>query len=190
MSRRLERARHALALTGAAVAAVVVVLVVSALVVLLRPGGAGPLTTAAAPGPLTPLADAPPLDTGEDGGGSGGLRPEVLRAVEAAVAAAAADGVDLRVTSGWRSAQDQRELFEEATRTYGSEREARRWVLPPEESEHVRGGAVDVGPQEGARWLDQHGARFGLCRRYDNEPWHFELLAAGGSACPAREPHP
>ena len=23
--------------------------------------------------------------------------------------------------------------------------------------------------------LDRFGARFGLCRRYANEPWHFEL---------------
>jgi len=67
---------------------------------------------------------------------------------------------------------------------------ARRWVLPPGESAHVRGGAVDVGPESGARWLEQHGVRFGLCRRYDNEPWHFERLAAAkGSTCPRREPH-
>ena len=63
-------------------------------------------------------------------------------------------------------------------------------MLPPAESEHVRGEAVDVGPEEGARWLRRNGVRFGLCQRYDSEPWHFELLAAAkGSTCPAREPH-
>lgn len=118
------------------------------------------------------------------------LQPAVRSAVDRAIAAAAAEGVPLRVTSGWRSADRQAELYAEAVAKYGSPARARQWVLPPEESEHVRGGAVDVGPEEGARWLDRRGVAFGLCRRYDNEPWHFERLAgARGSACPAREAH-
>ena len=63
-------------------------------------------------------------------------------------------------------------------------------MLPPARSAHVRGQAVDVGPKAGAAWLEEHGVRFGLCRRYDNEYWHFELLAAAkGSACPRRQAH-
>lgn len=118
------------------------------------------------------------------------LQPALKRAVDLAIAAAAADGVEVRVTSGWRSAAHQQELFDAAVRKYGSPQKARRWVLPPSESEHVRGGAVDIGPASGARWLEEHGERFGLCRRYDNEPWHFERLAGAlGSRCPARQPH-
>ena len=118
------------------------------------------------------------------------LQPAMRHAVERALAAAHAAGVELRVTSGWRSAEHQQALYEQAIDKYGSPEKARHWVLPPSESEHVRGGAVDVGPAPGARWLEEHGVRWGLCRRYDNEPWHFERLAgAVGSSCPAREPH-
>ena len=118
------------------------------------------------------------------------LDPRLRHAVQVAIAAAAADGVTLRVTSGWRSAAEQRALFDAAIRDRGSVTAAERWVLPPERSAHVRGEAVDVGPRAGARWLELHGEHFGLCRRYDNEYWHFELLApALGSHCPQRQPH-
>ena len=118
------------------------------------------------------------------------LTPAVRRSVALAIEAAGADGVEVRVASGWRSAGHQRRLHEEAIAKYGSAVAARRWVLPPEESAHVRGEAVDVTPPSGAEWLARHGVRFGLCRRYANEPWHFERLAgAKGSACPALEPH-
>ena len=38
----------------------------------------------------------------------------------------------------------------------------------------VSGGAVDVGPARAATWLEEHGDRYGLCRTYKNEAWHFE----------------
>jgi zinc D-Ala-D-Ala carboxypeptidase len=127
---------------------------------------------------------------GEVGDGPGQLQPGVARAFGKAQSAAAAEGVTVTVTSGWRSTDQQQRLFEEAVQKYGSPEVARQWVLPPNESAHVQGGAIDVGPPKGAAWLDQHGVRFGLCRTYDNEPWHFELLAADlGSDCPARKPH-
>lgn len=119
------------------------------------------------------------------------LQPAMQRAVDRAIAAAAAEGVELRVASGWRSRDKQQRLYDEAVAKYGSAERARRWVLPPDDSEHVRGAAVDVAPESGALWLSRHGVRFGLCQRYDNEPWHFERLAAAkGSDCPNREPHP
>jgi D-alanyl-D-alanine carboxypeptidase len=136
--------------------------------------------------PVRDLAPVVPDGVGD----MAGLTPAMRRAVTRAQAAAAADGVELRVTSGWRSRERQRQLYVEAIAKYGSPERARRWVLPPEESEHVAGRAVDVGPESGARWLEEHGVRFGLCRRYDNEPWHFERLAvARGSVCPPRQPH-
>ena len=57
-------------------------------------------------------------------------------------------------------------------------------MLPPESSEHVAGLAIDVGPTDGALWLEQHGAEFGLCRTYANELWHFEAATEPGGACP------
>jgi zinc D-Ala-D-Ala carboxypeptidase len=57
-------------------------------------------------------------------------------------------------------------------------------VATPETSAHVSGDAVDVGPS-GAAWLSWHGAEYGLCQIYGNEPWHYELRPeAGGHGCP------
>ena len=140
---------------------------------------------AAASAPVVePVGHAP---TGPDVG-TQGLTPAMTRAVTRAQEAAAAAGVTLNVVSGYRTADAQQRLFDEAVTTYGSAKEASRWVLPPNRSEHVRGGAVDVGPAAAATWLEQKGVSYGLCRRYVNEPWHFELLApAKGQPCPALE---
>lgn len=128
-------------------------------------------------------------DAGSDAA-EAGLEPLLRQQLDRAIAAAAAAGVDLRVTSGRRSWGEQERLYQAAIKKYGSARQASHWVLPPSESAHVRGDAVDVGPRAGAAWLQKHGPAFGLCRRYDNEWWHFELLApATGGRCPARDPH-
>ncbi|NDL58063.1 peptidase M15 [Phytoactinopolyspora sp. XMNu-373] len=108
--------------------------------------------------------------------------------VDEAVHAAAEQGIELVVTSGWRSYGRQEQLFWEAVDKHGSEEAAGRWVLPPDESMHVRGLAVDVGPPEAAAWLAENGWRFGLCRRYDNEPWHFEPTTSPGGTCPGTQP--
>lgn len=113
------------------------------------------------------------------------LTPDLRRALHAATADARAAGVVLRVNSGWRSARYQRQLFRRAVRTYDDAAVARRYVLPPERSAHVRGRAVDVGPTDAAVWLEQHGAAYGLCRTYANELWHFELATVPGGTCPA-----
>ncbi|MER6898653.1 D-alanyl-D-alanine carboxypeptidase, partial [Amycolatopsis sp. NPDC000740] len=60
-------------------------------------------------------------------------------------------------------------------------------TLPPAQSQHVQGVALDVRPYEGAQWLEVHGGRFGLYRVYDNEWWHFEYHPNGR---PQRLPHP
>jgi hypothetical protein len=39
----------------------------------------------------------------------------------------------------------------------------------------VSGDAVDIGPSAARAWLSQHGAEYGLCQIYRNEPWHYEL---------------
>nr|WP_217915355.1 hypothetical protein [Miltoncostaea marina] len=80
--------------------------------------------------------------------------------------------------------EHQRRLFHEAVLRYGSPEEAARWVATLETSAHVRGEAVDVGPAEAMAWLVAHGAAYGLCRVYDNEPWHYELRAGAGGGCP------
>ena len=108
-----------------------------------------------------------------------------------ALRAAAADaGTGFLVDSGWRSSAYQRRLLDEAVSKYGSEAEAARWVATPETSAHVSGDAVDIG-QSGAAWLSAHGAAYGLCRIYGNEPWHFELRPdAVEHGCPPSYPDP
>ena len=94
------------------------------------------------------------------------------------------DGVAFRVNSGWRSARYQKHLLDEAVSTYGSRTEAARWVATPETSAHVSGDAVDLAP-DAAFWLSRHGADYGLCQTYRNEPWHYELRStATDEACP------
>ena len=87
----------------------------------------------------------------------------------------AGGGIRFVVNSGWRSPEYQEQLLRDAVAKYGSETEAARWVATPERSEHVSGDAVDVGPSKASAWLAAHGAAYGLCRIYGNEPWHFEL---------------
>jgi D-alanyl-D-alanine carboxypeptidase len=112
------------------------------------------------------------------------LDPALLTAVRKAAADAKLAGVELRVTSGWRSAEHQQRLLDEAVELYRSEEEARRWVHPPDKSAHVTGKAIDIGPTNADDWLIQHGADYGLCQAYANEMWHFELLTTPGGQCP------
>ncbi|MDT0306960.1 M15 family metallopeptidase [Streptomyces sp. DSM 44917] len=150
----------------------------------------------AAPGTGEPIAAPPAL--GEDGSlpegvtpfedrypGVARLDPELLRALRAAAADAAAEGVRLQVNSGWRSPAYQDRLLREAVAEYGSQEEAARWVATADTSPHVSGDAVDIGPSGSAQWLAGHGAAYGLCLVYRNEPWHFELRPeASGGECP------
>ena len=99
----------------------------------------------------------------------------LVGALRQAATDAADNGVELYVTSGWRSPEYQRQLLQEAISKYGSEEEAARWVATPETSPHVSGDAVDIGPFEATAWLSEHGAEYGLCQIYSNEPWHYEL---------------
>jgi D-alanyl-D-alanine carboxypeptidase len=96
----------------------------------------------------------------------------------------------LGLTSGHRDAAEQHRLFTAEVRRTGSGSAARRRVLPPQESAHVTGIAVDVRPTAGARWLERHGHRYDLYRRYDNEWWHFEHRPEYEGQAPLRRPHP
>ena len=107
--------------------------------------------------------------------GVANLDPDLLGAVRRAATDAADDGVEFVVDSGWRSPEYQDQLLREAVSEYGSEEEAARWVASAETSAHVSGDAVDLGPFDATAWLSEHGAEYGLCQIYSNEPWHYEL---------------
>ena len=103
------------------------------------------------------------------------LDPALLGALRQAATDAAGDGVEFYVDSGWRSPEYQEQLLREAVEEYGSEEEAARWVASADTSSHVSGDAVDIGHTDATAWLSEHGAAYGLCQTYSNEPWHYEL---------------
>jgi len=115
------------------------------------------------------------------------LKPDLLSAVQSAASAAEAAGIEMVVTSGWRSAQFQQSLLDDAVQKYGSAQEAARWVKSPSASSHVSGDAVDIGYTDAADWLTRHGTDYGLCQTYANEMWHFELAAEPGGTCPEQQ---
>ena len=172
------------------------VAVVLAVVLLASGATAGLLWAARSPGAAAvPAFDGPPgaddgilvssvsiLDTGEPA--ITRLDPALRDAVGQASDAAAADGIAMEITSGWRSARYQQLMLDEAVTTYGSAAEASRWVASPDTSAHVSGRAVDVGPIDAQFWMMQHGARWGLCQIFANERWHYELATTPGGTCP------
>jgi hypothetical protein len=114
------------------------------------------------------------------------LDPALLGALRRAATDAGGDGVDFVVNSGWRSPAYEDQLRGEAVAKYGSETEAARWVATGTTSPHVSGDAVDIGPADATPWLSAHGAAYGLCQIYGNEPWHYELRPeAIDHGCPA-----
>ena len=118
--------------------------------------------------------------------GVAGLEHSLLGALRQAASDAAGDGVQFYVDSGWRSPAYQERLLREAISKYGSAEQAARWVATPDTSAHVSGNAVDIGPSGAAAWLSEHGAAYGLCQIYGNEPWHYELRPeALDHGCPA-----
>jgi len=116
------------------------------------------------------------------------LEPNLLAALQNAARAAEADGVTIEVNWGWRSPETQQRLLDDAVKRYGSYEAARQYVQTPEGSKHVAGQAVDIGSAPAIRWMNDHGPRFGLCRIYANESWHFELAADELGNCPPLRP--
>jgi hypothetical protein len=115
----------------------------------------------------------------------GKLDSHLRDALRQAATDAEGDGVEVRVNSGWRSAAYQEQLWQDGVVKYGSQHAAARWVATPETSAHVQGEAVDLGPFDADAWLSRHGAAYGLCQIYGNEPWHYELRRnAVDDGCP------
>lgn len=116
------------------------------------------------------------------------LDADLRAALEAAAVAARDRGTELSFTDAWRSAAYQQHLFDDAVAKYGSEEEARRWVKPADESEHVHGRAVDIATADAMDFLSRFGAEFGLCQIYANEAWHYEYVPGVTNECPAPLP--
>lgn len=121
------------------------------------------------------VPEGAPVSVWDDTPAVGKLDADFLDALRRAAKAAEVDGVRLRVNSGWRSPEYQEELLRRAVARHGSLEKAARWVATPENVAARGGEPVDIGPSRAAAWLSAHGAAYGLCQIYRNEPWHYEL---------------
>jgi Transglycosylase SLT domain/D-alanyl-D-alanine carboxypeptidase len=107
--------------------------------------------------------------------------PAVAAAFDLMDAAARADGVDLVVTSGFRSDAEQAVLF--------ARHPDPRWVAPPGRSRHRDATELDLNMAGGGgaahAWLARNGARFGFAQRYSWEPWHWGYVPGCGTGARA-----
>lgn len=150
------------------------------------------ITESSCPPDFIFLGDSPLTEITGASGEATELHPLLATRFSVAQSFARADGVELSLTSGFRSLTRQQMLFDREVVIRGSESEAAQWVLPPKFSKHPRGLAIDVNYPDGrteALWLERNGSRFGLCRVYANEWWHFEGVIAPGQACPEPAPN-
>ncbi|WP_181149857.1 D-alanyl-D-alanine carboxypeptidase family protein [Arthrobacter sp. MYb227] len=112
--------------------------------------------------------------------------------------AAKKDGVNIKLTSGYRSYATQSYLMDKYTRQYGSAY-AQRIAAKPGTSEHQTGLTVDVGnynrkcalqacfeSTQVGRWMAKNASKHGFILRYPKgqekvtgynyEPWHFRYV--------------
>lgn len=120
---------------------------------------------------------------------------------------ARAEGIYPIVRSGYRTRQEQEEIYDDRMRGYQadglSEEEAKAetelWVAVPGTSEHELGLAVDInadkihsGGAEVYAWLKDHAHLYGFINRYPsdktditgvaNEPWHYRYVGSEAAA--------
>jgi hypothetical protein len=102
------------------------------------------------------------------------MRPDVALAFDRMAAAAADDGVNLIVVSGFRSNAEQAALF--------AQHPDPKWVAPPGQSLHRLGTELDLGPNSAYGWLASNAGRFHFLQRYSWEPWHYGFTLNAGTA--------
>lgn len=95
---------------------------------------------------------------------------KTAKALAAMRAAAATDGISLRVRSGFRSHEHQAWLYDAWRKGWGNK------AAKPGHSVHQSGQALDLELDEPATftWLEANAARFGFRRTVRKEPWHWE----------------
>ncbi|MDE5599079.1 MAG: M15 family metallopeptidase [Lachnospiraceae bacterium] len=112
-----------------------------------------------------------------------------------------ADGIYPIVREGYRTAEEQEEIFNEKVQVYmnegyfraRAERLAKEWVALPGTSEHQLGIAVDINADkahsandEVYEWLAENAYKYGFILRYpqgkeeitgtEYEPWHYRYV--------------
>ena len=136
-----------------------------------RIGGFGPMPV---PSELQAYGNGriPPGVLQPIGQGGHALYAPAAEAWKAAVDAAAADGVTLRVTDTYRSYEQQVDLVERK----GLYSEGGYGAVPGT-SNHGWGMALDADVNDPAtlRWMRSNGHRFGFVEAVPREPWHWEF---------------
>lgn len=99
-----------------------------------------------------------------------------IGAYAALVAAAAKDGIQVTLNSGFRSYPEQKHLHEGFARGLPGFNTAAK----PGFSKHQNGIAFDLSVAGGDgnltyEWLKQHATAFGFVRTVSKEPWHWEF---------------
>ena len=162
-----------------------------------------------------PITEDYPVETKECGSATAinkTLQTEAAEAFLSMQAAAAKDGVDVRMQSGYRSVSYQKKLYNDKTQYYRnkglSEADAREKaaaiVNPPGCSEHNCGLAADLNSPEHTtldtgfadtaafRWLCENAEQYGFILRYTKEaesvtgityePWHWRYVGPENAA--------
>ena len=162
-----------------------------------------------------PITEDYPVETKECGSATAinkTLQTEAADAFLAMQAAAAKDGVDVRMQSGYRSVSYQKKLYDNKTQYYrnkglseaAAREKAATIVNPPGCSEHNCGLAADLNSPEHTtldtgfadtaafRWLCENAEQYGFILRYPREaesvtgityePWHWRYVGAENAA--------
>ncbi len=98
-------------------------------------------------------------------------------------AAAARDGVGIRINSGFRTQQEQQYLYS-CYRNCNCN--SCNLAAAPGYSNHQSGSALDLNTSVGAvfNWLNAHGGAYGFARTVPSEPWHWEYMGGGPGGGP------
>jgi LAS superfamily LD-carboxypeptidase LdcB len=75
------------------------------------------------------------------------------------------DGVQLQITSAYRSDAEQAALW--------AQHPDPKWVARPGTSLHRYATELDLGPPSAYAWLAANAPRFHFIQRYSWEPWHW-----------------
>lgn len=97
--------------------------------------------------------------------------------------AAARDGVDIRVVSGFRTNAEQQYLYNCYVNCNCNNCNL---AARPGYSNHQSGHALDLNTSSGGvlSWLNAHGASFGFSRTVPSEDWHWEWWGGGPGGGP------
>jgi hypothetical protein len=100
--------------------------------------------------------------------------------------AAAQDGVDIRIVSGFRTMEQQEYLYGCYVNCNCN---SCNLAATPGYSNHQSGHALDLNTSEGGvlTWLNNHGDEFGFERTVPSEPWHWEWWGGGPGGGPCTD---